>query len=40
MKKIAKEAIENPELLKIAPHNTIVKRVDESRAVKVPILRW
>lgn len=40
MKKIAKEAKENPEILKTAPHNTIIKRVDEKRAVKVPILTW
>ncbi len=40
MKKIAKEAIENPEILKTAPHNTTIKRVDEARAVKTPILTW
>ena len=40
MKQIAKEAEENPELLKTAPHNTIVKRVDDARAVKKPILTW
>ena len=40
MIKIAKEAKENPEVLKTAPHNTIVKRVDETRAVKVPVLTW
>jgi len=40
MIKIAKEAKEHPEVLKTAPHNTIVKRVDETRAVKVPVLTW
>ena len=40
MKQIAKEAEENPELLKTAPHNTIIKRVDDDRAVKKPILTW
>ena len=40
MKKISEEAKENPELLKTAPHNTIVKRVDDVRAVKHPILTW
>ena len=37
---IAKEAKENPELLTSAPHNTIVSRVDDARAVKKPILTW
>ena len=40
MKKIAKEGKENPELLTSAPHDTIVKRVDDARAVKKPILTW
>lgn len=40
MKQIAKEAEETPELLKSAPHNTIIKRVDDARAVKKPILTW
>lgn len=40
MKKIAIEAMENPELLRTAPHNTVVKRIDDSRAVKLPILTW
>lgn len=40
MKKIAEEANENPELLTSAPHDTIVKRVDDARAVKKPILTW
>lgn len=40
MKKIAKEAKEDPELLKTAPHNTIVRRVDEVSAARTPILKW
>lgn len=40
MKSIAKEALENPEILKNAPHNTTVGRIDEARAVKKPILTW
>ncbi len=40
MKSIAKEAVENPEILKNAPHNTIIGRIDEARAVKKPILTW
>lgn len=40
MIKIAKEIEDNPELVKTAPHNTIVKRIDEARAVKNPILTW
>ncbi|MCC0782260.1 aminomethyl-transferring glycine dehydrogenase subunit GcvPB [Clostridioides sp. ES-S-0108-01] len=40
MKNVAKEAKEEPELLKTAPHNTLVKRVDDARAVKKPILTW
>lgn len=40
MKSVAKEAKEEPELLKTAPHNTLVKRVDDARAVKKPILTW
>lgn len=40
MRSIAKEIEESPELLKTAPHNTIVKRVDDGRAVKKPILTW
>lgn len=37
---IAKEAKENPEIVKNAPYDTIIKRVDEARAVKSPILTW
>lgn len=37
---IANEARENPEIVRNAPHTTKVKRLDEVRAVKNPILRW
>jgi glycine dehydrogenase subunit 2 len=37
---IAQEAIDNPELVKTAPHSTPVKRLDEARAARKPILRW
>lgn len=40
MKAIAQEARENPELLKTAPHTTPVRRVDEVRAARQPVLRW
>jgi len=40
MLKIAKEAKENPQLLKEAPHTTPVRRLDEVKAAKEPILRW
>jgi glycine dehydrogenase subunit 2 len=37
---IAREAKENPELVKNAPHSTPVRRLDEARAARKPILRW
>lgn len=37
---IAKEAFESPELLKNAPHNTLVRRVDDVKAARNPVLRW
>ncbi|MBL4937568.1 aminomethyl-transferring glycine dehydrogenase subunit GcvPB [Clostridium sp. YIM B02515] len=40
MIKIAKEAVENPELLKNAPYNTPVRRVDEVKAARTPVLKW
>lgn len=40
MRQIAEEAKENPEMLTSAPHNTPVKRVDEARAARHPVLRW
>lgn len=40
MKAIAKEARENPDLVRSAPHTTPVRRLDEVRAARQPILRW
>ena len=37
---IAREAKENPELVKNAPYSTPVRRLDEARAARKPILRW
>ncbi len=40
MIRIAKEAEEDPKLLKEAPHNTIVSRPDETRAARNPVLKY
>lgn len=40
MLKIAEEAKTSPELLKEAPHNTPVRRVDEVTAARNPIIRF
>ncbi len=40
MERIAKEAQENPQILKDAPHTSYVRRLDETRAAREPILRW
>ena len=40
MRAIAREAEENPELVKTAPHSTRVSRMDEVTAARKPILRW
>ena len=40
MKKIAREAAEDPELLHTAPHNTPIGRPDETTAARQPILRY
>ncbi|MGH7775491.1 MAG: aminomethyl-transferring glycine dehydrogenase subunit GcvPB [Candidatus Binatia bacterium] len=37
---IAREAKENPTLVKSAPHSTPVGRLDEARAARRPVLRW
>ena len=37
---IAKEADENPDLVKNAPHNTRLGRLDEVTAARNPVLRW
>ena len=40
MKIIAKEAAENPAVLKAAPHHTYVRRLDETAAARNPIVTW
>jgi glycine dehydrogenase subunit 2 len=40
MKSIDEEAKEDPELLKHAPHNTRIGRLDEVAAARNPVLRW
>lgn len=37
---ISKEAKENPELLKKAPYNTLVRRLDEVKAARYPVLKY
>ena len=40
MIKIAGEARENLDILKSAPHNTHVRRLDEVKAARTPVLKW
>jgi len=40
MHKVAKEAKENPELVKEAPHTTLISHPDETAAAKKPILSY
>ncbi|MFN6204598.1 MAG: aminomethyl-transferring glycine dehydrogenase subunit GcvPB [Acidobacteriota bacterium] len=40
LKSIAREARENPELVKKAPHQTRIGRLDEATAARKPVLRW
>ncbi len=40
MKAIAREASEQPDLLKSAPHVAYVRRLDETTAARQPVLRW
>ena len=40
MKSIAAEAMENPELVINAPHDTRIGRLDEAAAARKPVLRW
>lgn len=40
MIKIAEEAKENPDMLKTAPHDTPVRRIDEVKAARSLILKW
>ena len=40
MKSIGLEAKNDPDVLRNAPHSTRIKRLDEVRAARNPILRW
>jgi len=40
MMQIAREAKENPDVLKSAPHDSYVRRLDETAAARDPKLRW
>ena len=40
MERIYQEAVDDPEMLKTAPHTTPVSRVDEVMAARQPVLRW
>ena len=40
MIKIAEESKVDPELLKSAPHDTIVRRPDETKAARDPVLKY
>ena len=40
MKDINKEAQENPDIFKDAPHSTRIGRLDEAAAARKPVLRW
>ncbi len=37
---ITKEAEDNPEVVQEAPHTTVVRRLDETRAARQPVLRY
>jgi glycine dehydrogenase subunit 2 len=40
MKQVAKEALEQPEMVKTAPHTTVVRRLDEAEAARRPIVKY
>jgi glycine dehydrogenase subunit 2 len=40
MQAIADEAKSDPEMVKSAPHQTALRRLDETRAARHPKLRW
>jgi glycine dehydrogenase subunit 2 len=40
LNRIADEAMTNPEVLTSAPHNASVRRIDEVRAARIPILNY
>jgi glycine dehydrogenase subunit 2 len=40
MRSIAREAVDDPELVLNAPHSTRIGRLDEAAAARKPVLRW
>ncbi len=40
MRSIAREAAEEPELVINAPHNAVIRRVDEVTAARKPVIKW
>ncbi len=40
LRQIAREAAEDPELVRTAPHTTRLRRLDETAAARKPVLRW
>ena len=40
MEQIAREAREQPQLVREAPHTTVIRRPDEALAARKPVLRW
>ncbi len=40
MQDIADQAVKNPDLVKNAPHYTVVRRLDEVKAARNPVVRW
>ncbi|MFC6039902.1 aminomethyl-transferring glycine dehydrogenase subunit GcvPB [Paenisporosarcina macmurdoensis] len=40
MIQIAREVEENPEIVQQAPHTTVIKRLDETKAARNPVLRY
>ncbi len=40
MRSIAREAVEDPDLVLNAPHSTRIGRLDEAAAARKPVLRW
>ncbi len=40
MRAIAREAIDDPDLVLNAPHSTRIGRLDEAAAARKPVLRW
>jgi glycine dehydrogenase subunit 2 len=40
MRSIAREVVEDPDLVRNAPHSTRIGRLDEAAAARKPVLRW